>query len=414
MAVVLKNPLPKRLGSLDAYRGFIMLAMASAGFRLAAVARQEPFKDDPAWQALGYHTDHVAWRGCAFWDLIQPSFMFMVGVAMAYSYAARQARGQSYGWMLAHAIYRSAVLVFLGVFLTSNSSTQTNWQFTNVLCQIGLGYAFLFLLWNRPAWLQFTVAAAVLLADWGLFYAWPTPPADFDYAQVGLPADWPHLQGLEAHWDKNTNVAAAADRVLLNWFPREKSADADPPQVQRFEFNEGGYTTLNFVPSLATMIFGLIAGGLMRGNSSGAKKLLLLIVWGSVFLAAGWGLDQSGVCPSVKRIWTPSWAIFSTGWTLLMLAAFYALIDMTGWERPAWPLVVVGMNSIAIYCLSQLLGGDRGWLAKSVERHFGAGVFTAYGHLDSAFEPIGRMVLVVFTLWLICVWLYRQRIFVRI
>src|SRR5215469_6782424 len=102
-----ERPASKRLVSLDAYRGFIMLSMASAGFKLAHVAKQEPFKDGPVWQLLGYHTDHVAWRGCAFWDLIQPSFMFMVGVAMAYSYGARQARGESYRRMLAHAAYRS-------------------------------------------------------------------------------------------------------------------------------------------------------------------------------------------------------------------------------------------------------------------------------------------------------------------
>jgi predicted acyltransferase len=277
-----------------------------------------------------------------------------------------------------------------------------------------LGYTFLFLLWNRPAWLQLIAAGAILLADWGLFYVWPVPPADFDYAKVGVAGDWPHLEGLEAHWDKNTNVAAAADRVVLNWFPREKLADSDPPQDKRFEFSEGGYATLNFVPSLATMIFGLLAGGLLRSNGSSIKKLLTLLVWGAVFLAAGWGFDHYGVCPSVKRIWTPSWALFSTGWTLWMLAAFYGMFDMTGWQRPAWPLAVVGMNSIAIYCMSQLIGGERGWVAKSIERHFGAGVFTAYGHLDSVYEPVARMVLVVFALWLVCAWLYRQRIFVRI
>jgi heparan-alpha-glucosaminide N-acetyltransferase len=402
---------PQRLVSLDAYRGFIMLAMASAGFRLAEVAKAEQFKNSNVWQFLGYHTDHVAWRGCAFWDLIQPSFMFMVGVAMAYSYSGRQARGQGYGSMLGHAAYRSVVLVLLGVFLTSNWSTQTDWQFTNVLCQIGLGYTFLFLLWNRPAWLQLAAAAGILIADWALFYAWPTPPADFDYAKVGVPADWTHLAGLEAHWDKNTNAAAAADRVLLNWFPREKIADSDPAQFKRFEFNQGGYTTLNFVPSLATMIFGLLAGGLMRNNWSPVKKLVTLIAWGGAFLAAGWALDHYGLCPSVKRIWTPSWALFSTGWTLWMLAAFYAAIDMTGWHGLAWPWMVVGMNSIVMYCMSQLIGG---WVAKTIERHFGASIFSGYGYLDPVYSPVIRMALVLFTFWLICIWLYRQRIFVRI
>src|SRR5690348_9668880 len=91
-----------RLASLDAYRGFIMLMMASAGFHVADVAAKKPSSE--AWRFLAEQTEHVAWRGCSFWDLIQPSFMFMVGVAMAYSYSARQARGQSYGRMLGHAV----------------------------------------------------------------------------------------------------------------------------------------------------------------------------------------------------------------------------------------------------------------------------------------------------------------------
>ncbi len=389
-----------RLVSLDAYRGFIMLAMASAGFRIAEVAREPKFADSPVWQFLGYQTDHVAWTGCSFWDLIQPSFMFMVGVAMAYSYASREARGESYAWMFGHAVYRSVVLVALGVFLMSNWSAHTNFIFTNVLCQIGLGYTFLFLLWNRPVLVQLAAAGVVLAADWGMFYAYPTPPPDFDYAAVGVP-EGPYLTGLAAHWDKNTNVAAAADRVLMNWFPREKP----------FEFEKGGYTTLNFLPSLATMIFGLVAGGLMRTGWRPMAKLAVLVAWGGASLAAGWLLDHYGICPTVKRIWTPSWALFSTGWTLWMLAGFYLLVDIAGFRRAAWPLVVVGMNSIAVYCMSQLLGG---WTAETLKRHLGDGLFSFYGHLDPVYSPIVRMALVLLTFWLVCVWLWRQRIFIRI
>ncbi|HVX15754.1 MAG TPA: DUF5009 domain-containing protein [Pirellulales bacterium] len=394
---VTKSP---RLVSLDAYRGFIMLAMASAGFRFAEIARQQAFEHDPVWQWLGYHTDHVVWTGCAFWDLIQPSFMFMVGVAMPYSYAVRQAHGQGYGRMLAHAVYRSIVLVLLGVFLTSNWSGQTEWTFTNVLCQIGLGYPFLFLLWNRPLRWQLAAAALILVGDWFLFYSWPVPsPAD--YSRAGLPDDWPHLTGLAGHWDKNTNVAAAADAVILNWFPRQEP----------FRFNAGGYTTLNFVPSLATMIFGLVAGGLMRSAWPPGRKLAVLFAWGAASLAAGYLLDRLGLCPSVKRIWTPSWTLLSTGWTLWMLAGFYGLIDVAGFRRLAWPLAVVGMNSIVMYVMSQLL---KGWVAESLKRHFGESLFTAYGWLDQVYAPAVQMGCVLFVFWLICVWLYRQKIFVRI
>src|SRR5207248_1301302 len=90
---------------------------------------------------------------------------------------------------------------------------------------------------------------------------------------------------------------------------------------------------------------------------------------GAPFFGRDWTL-----CPIVKRIWTPSWAVFSTGWTLLMLAAFFWVIDIVGWRRWSLPLVVVGMNSIAMYCMSQLM---KGWVARSLQTHLGQDLFTA-------------------------------------
>ena len=166
------NPLPPdRLVSLDAYRGLTMLAMASGGLGLHQV--QQELSRQPFLGTVGYQFEHVEWIGCAAWDLIQPSFMFMVGVAMAYSCASRQAHGQSYGRMLAHAVVRSIVLVLLGVFLRSDNRPQTNFTFEDVLTQIGLGYTFLFLLWGRQPALQFGAALAILVGYWCLFYFYP-------------------------------------------------------------------------------------------------------------------------------------------------------------------------------------------------------------------------------------------------
>ncbi len=361
------SPVSERLVSLDAYRGFIMLGMASDGLMLGHVARS--FPDNPLWQAVGYQFSHVAWVGCAVWDLIQPSFMFMVGVAMAYSYTSRQARGQTYGQMARHAAWRSIVLVLLGVFLRSRATAETNFTFEDVISQIGLGYFFLFLLWNRPAWVQFAAAIAILAGDWLLFYLYRLPSVAFDYAQVGVAADWPHLHGLAAHWDKNTNAAFAFDHWFLNLFPRSKP----------WLFNGGGYQTLNFIPSLATMIFGLLAGGLLRSPRTGKQKFGLLVGCGLLALLLGWGLDAAGVCPLVKRIWTPSWVFFSTGWTLLLLAAFYAVVDLAGFRRWTFPLVVVGMNSIVMYCMAELMVP---WLASRLQVHLGPEVFTFWGALQ--------------------------------
>jgi predicted acyltransferase len=300
--------------------------------------------------------------------------------------------------MLLHAVWRSLLLIGLGVFLRSNHRQQTHFTFEDVLSQIGLGYTFLFLLWGRTTRLQIVAAVAILVGTWLAFVLYPLPPPGFDSTTVGVPADWPHLEGLAAHFDKNVNVGTAFDRWFLNLFPR-----AEP-----FTHNGGGYQTLNFVPSLATMIFGLLAGELLRSGRTEVGKVGLLVAGSAIGFAAGLALDFLGLCPIVKRIWTPSWALFSTGWTCLLLAAFYASIDLTGWKRWAFPLVVVGMNSIAFYCLRHLTGG---WIEHCFKVHLGPDVFKCFG---DTYAPIVEPAVVLAVLWLIALWMHRRRIFLRI
>jgi len=204
------------------------------------------------------------------------------------------------------------------------------------------------------------------------------------------------MPGFFAHWNKNTNVAAAFDRWFLNLFPQ--------PSGRPFLFNEGGYATLNFIPSMATMIFGVLAGELLRSQRDRIAKLRTLLLAGALCWSLGLVLDAT-VCPSVKRIWTPSWAIYSTGWTCWMLAAFYAVIDVAGYRRWSFPLVVVGMNSIAIYLMAQLM---KPYVAATLRTHFGPDLFAGpYG-------PLIRASSTLLVFWLICFWMYRQKIFIKI
>lgn len=356
----------------------------------------------------------------SFWDLIQPSFMFMVGVAMPYSYGRRAEQGESFLRMFGHVLARSVVLILLGVFLSSNGAQETNFTFVNVLTQIGLGYLFVFLLLGRGLALQLLAAAAILAGYWHFFYSFPLPPAGFDYSAVGVPGDVPIFEGLFAHWNMNANAASDADLTLLNWFHRSEP----------FLFNRGGYQTLNFVPSIATMLFGLMAGELMRSSATPAAKFNYLTLAGALLFAAGWAAGMT-VCPVVKRIWSPSRALFSSGWTCWMLAAFYWVIDIKGYRRWAFPLVVVGMNSIAMYVMAQLI---KPWTWQTLNTHLGWGIAlfkqqflsqlasfqswlpTAISQplFDGTFLPIFKEVSILVALWLVCLWLYRQRLFVRI
>lgn len=395
--------MPERLVSLDVYRGLIMITLAFNGFGLAATANNYIRNGDNSefWRTIQYQFSHVEWVGCAYWDMIQPSFMFMVGAAMAFSYAKREKLGQSWLGMLCHALSRSLILIILGVFLTV-SSRGANLSFMNVLTQIGLGYTFLFLLWRKPAWVQALAAVLILTGTWALYVSFPNGTIDpsVDHDDLGIKAAWAqdHLRGIASAWQKNANVGHTFDVWFLNLFPRS----------QPFVFNGGGYQTINFVPSLATMIFGLMCGELLKTSQRRWLNIVLLIVAGGVGFASGYALDFYGICPIVKRIWTPSWALYSTGICCWILAGLYLVIDVIGLKYWTFPITVVGMNSIAIYSMSQLFK-DR--VAQTWRSFFGGDFFNLLGELN---EPAFRFCLVGLTFWLVCYWLYRQKIFLRI
>ncbi len=388
---------PQRLGSLDAYRGLVMFLMMAEVLNLRRIS--EAFPDSSFWKFLALHQSHVPWTGCTLHDLIQPSFSFLVGVSLPFSIASRMSRGQSCGSMFVHAIWRAILLVLLGVFLRSMSKSQTNWTFEDTLSQIGLGYIPLFLLgFARQRW-QWVALGVILIGYWAAFVLYPQAPADFSYQTVGVPTDWPHhASGLAAHWNKNSNLAWWFDTWLLNQFPR-----ATP-----FSHNGGGYATLSFIPTLGTMILGLIAGEWLKLQGNPWKKVGWFLVTGAVLLALGYGADKSGLCPCVKRIWTPSWTLFSGGWCFLFLAAFYAVIDAGGWAAWSFPLRVIGANSIAAYLLAH---GSEHFLIHSFKIHFGESVFQVFG---SKYEVLVVGVTVLVIQWLILWWLYRRRIYVRI
>ena len=190
------------------------------------------------------------------------------------------------------------------------SSQQTNFTFEDTLTQIGLGYPFLFLLGPRSPRVQWTALGVILAGYWLAWALYPLPGPGFDYAAVGVPPDWPHhYTGLAAHWNKNANLGQAFDVWFLNLFPRESP----------FVANGGGYLTLSFIPTLGTMILGLVAGRWLRASAPRIPFRNLLIA-GAIGLAAGALLHFTGICPVVKRIWTPSWTLFSGGACFLLLA----------------------------------------------------------------------------------------------
>jgi len=359
------------------------------------------------WGFLACWQEHVEWIGCSLHDLIQPSFSFLVGVALPFSIASRRARGQSPLRMTVHAFWRALILVLLGIFLRSIGHAQTYFTFEDTLTQIGLGYGILFVLGFRPARDQWIALGLILVGYWAAFAVYPLPGADFNYAAVGVSPEWlsEHgLQGFASHWQKNSNPAWAFDTWFLNVFPTERP----------FVFNRGGYATLSFIPTLGTMLLGLLAGGVFRSGRTPWAKTRWFAGTGLIMLGAGWLLGWMGVCPVVKRIWTPSWTLFSGGWCFLILAAFYAVVDI--WNRRAWafPLVVIGMNSIAIYCITETM---RNFVGDALRCHFGKLFPKLLEVFGAPYAPYQSLVVGFFVLlvqWLVLFWMYRKKIFLRV
>src|SRR5262245_24066803 len=257
-----------RVAAIDAYRGFVMFLMMAEVLHLSKFAWKLPdgsfwmslsslfgriginLPGNSIWQFLAYHQTHAEWAGCSLHDLIQPSFSFLVGVAVPFSITSRLARGQSTWLMILHASWRALVLVLLGVFLRSVSKPLTYWTFEDTLSQIGLGYVPLFLLGlvtvgvvnesgdlqhdfiseNSPTalrgraphgnpnwfWLCCGTLALILVGYWAAFALYPLPGPDFDPKAVGVPDDWAFsYSGFAAHWNKNSNLAWAFDMWFL-------------------------------------------------------------------------------------------------------------------------------------------------------------------------------------------------------
>lgn len=487
-----------RLTSLDAYRGCIMILLAASGFGIARLAAlpetaavwhrpvatpegtREATAEDVAarrawWQALAFHFDHPAWHsdfpvggregatvsdwqrwGVSLWDLIQPAFMFMVGVAMPFSDRRRRQAGHTRWQRWRHALGRSLLLVLLGVFLATGSGVRsTQWVFTNVLAQIGLGYCFVYLLLGLKWWKQMLAGVAILAAYWACLQyidwrplAGVDPSQPVDHTALGASVEKGEvLSGRFAPWSKNANLAHAVDVWLLNLLrdPDQAAMNAWRQKLQagplsatewiaftfrrtlfanpeRFTFNAGGYQTLNFIPSLVTMLMGALCGGLLLSPAGPGRKLLLLLAAAAACLVLG-RIAGVYLCPIVKRIWTPSWTLFSGAYVIALLAGFYLLFEILPLRRLAFPLSIVGMNSLAMYLMGQLM---RPFAREKLIRPHLTGVLETLFQTDAVLdgpaywlhdEMFGRIVepcaaLVIF--WLIALWLWRQKIFLRL
>ena len=371
---------PGRLMSLDLFRGATIALMILV--------------NNPGDGASSYRPlDHAPWNGWTPTDLVFPFFLFIVGVAMAFSFTSRLQRGDSRVTLLKHVLWRGFVLAAMGIFLNGfpNHYGLDHWRFYGVLQRIAICYVVVAVLELWTDWrTQLAVAVACLLGYWLLMRFVPVPG-------FGIPThDMPLL-------DPDRNIAAWLDRKLLMGHLYEGTRDP-----------EGVIST---IPALATCVAGLLTGKWLRTQNSAAKKAWAMAVAGALAIALGkiWNLWF----PINKKLWTSSYVLFTAGLALVCLAVCYWIIDakrLRGWWTKL--ILVFGMNAIAAYFFAEVV-------AKLIERfHIVAlgGLTTQQWIYRRFFAPLASppnasllyALVFVALCWLTMALLYRKRLFLKI
>ncbi len=309
--------LTTRLTSLDAFRGLIMLTLISEGFNFSIF--------EGTWlNIIDVHTHHVQWEGCVYWDLIQPAFTFMVGMAMPFSFAKRKSLGISESKNFLLVLKRCFMLWFVAVIFTSIHNGEVTNTLINVLPQIAICYIFASLMVGMRYLSQGAIAAIVLVV-WHIL--------------------WISFSG-ETPFDRTPNEVTTLGQKIDQWLYQMG--------IIGYEINGGMWAISNAVPSFSTIVAGMMCGKLA---GSGLPKITILtdfIISAIALIIVGWLLAFTDISPMIKRIWTVSFGLYSTGWCILFLAFFYYINDMLGCKSWSWFLVVIGMNSIFAYVMTQL------------------------------------------------------------
>jgi len=360
-----------RVASIDALRGFTMFWIVGGGTIFRSL---NGIFNHPVTAFISKQLSHVKWLGFHFEDLIMPLFIFIVGVAVPFSISNRLKRGQSRTRIYLHIVKRTAVLYLLGVMLGSGG-LHFNWpemDWVGVLQRIAVCYFFAAFLAMHTKWqTQAIVAGAILLLYWAALTLVPVPGhgAGVITPEGCLPAyiDQQFLQG-KIHED-----------------------------FYGYGDSNGILPTL---ASVSTALLGVLTGHWLRSNRPDNHKVTGLALAGLISLSAGyiWGL----VFPVIRLLWTGSMVLFAAGLSLLLLALFYWLIDIRGYNKWAFGFVVIGMNAIAVFTASRIFA------VHQIGRIFVGGL--DWGQWNGFINAVAGFTVI----WLVLWWMYRRKLFIKI
>jgi predicted acyltransferase len=403
---------PARLVSLDVLRGFDLFWILGADALVHALRAMD---DTAPLRFLAGQLEHRAWAGFGFYDLIFPLFVFVVGVSLVFSLTrivARDGRAAA----VKRILRRAALLFLFGIIY--NGGLAAPWpevRLAGVLQRIALAYAAAGMLFCffRPRILA-GMTIALLLGYWALL-AW-VPIRDVPLDRAALIARLPRAER-DSHGDPDpARVRALFDRTTTRVRGHYEPGLNLPNQLDyrwlpgaryvRYYDPEGLLSTL---PAIATCLLGVFAGlGLQRSDRTDREKLAWLVAAGLAALALGWLWGLS--FPVIKKLWTSSFVLVAGGWSCLLLAGFYYMVDMRRWRGWCRPFLWIGMNPITLYLLSALVdfhglatrlagGSVRAW----IDAHIAAGA----GEFTIALVSLALVVA-------LAGFLYRRNIFLRV
>lgn len=357
-----------RLLSLDFFRGLTMFLLIAEGTHLFTYL-VDPKLNGTILHAIGTQFHHHPWHGMHFWDLVQPFFMFIVGVALPFSVVKRTARGDSDALIRRHGIQRAFMLLLLGWALYCIGPGRITFRFQNVLAQLSVTYIIAFFLMKRSIKTQLIISFALIGITELLYRGFP-------------------VAGFNQPFVPDHNFGA--------WFDMFISG----------ELSSDHWVSFNAIPTTAHTIWGVLAGQILISDRNNGQKVKILLIAGVIGLAIGYGLNF--ITPIIKRICTSSFVIVSGGWSVLALAFSYWLIDVKKIQKWAVFFAIVGMNPLFIYLFSHIGGGQ---LIYNVVKPFLMGLLSWTGVLTA---QIFTALITWYLLWYICFWLYKRKIFIKI
>jgi predicted acyltransferase len=359
----------KRLESLDALRGFDMFWIIGGAWIFGNL---HPIFNSPVTEFINGQLRHAPWEGFTFWDIIMPLFLFIVGVAMPFSFAKRLARGDNRGKLYRHIVIRFVILFVLGMIaqghLLSFNLAKLD-IFCNTLQAIAVGYLIgSIILLNAGLKWQIGITSGLLFLYWGLM-AWVPVPG---YGAGRLTPEG--------------NLAIYLDKLIQGPF-------------------QDGTTYTWILSSLSfagTVMMGVFGGLLLRSKKTPRHKVLWL--FGAGVLSIGLGLVWGIWFPIIKHLWTSSFVLFSGGLCFFLLGIFYLVIDVWSWRRWAFPFKVIGMNAIFVYMITRLFD------FRQIGNIFVGALADRLGSWNGLVQGTAGFLVI----WLILYWMHRKKSYIKI